>query len=315
MIFIRSIFCVSCARLFGSPSVLIFTLATTVATWKVFGGSLTRYTHSSTSTKTDMNFSVFVPPNAKNVPVIYFLSGLECTDQNFAQKATHAFKVAVETNVAIILPDTSPRGAGVPGDKDSWDFGEGAGFYLDATTEGFSAHYNMRSYVTVELPAVVQATLGDAVDTTKASIMGHSMGGHGALTLYLRQDAPYVSCSAFAPITHPSVVPWGQKAFAGYLGVQDAAAAAWAAHDATELVSGFPARVGAAKAAQGVMIDQGLGDKFLETQLRPADFTAAATAAGVAVQYRALEGYDHGYFFIASVVEDHVRYHAKFLHA
>ncbi len=173
----------------------------------------------------------------------------------------------------------------------------------------------MRDYVAKELPAVVQATLGDAVDTSKSSVMGHSMGGHGALTLYLRQDAPYRSCSAFAPICHPSVVPWGTKALTGYLGPQEGNEAAWAQHDATELVAGFAAAAGEDKAKQGVKIDQGLGDKFLETQLKPTDFIAAAEKAGVTVEYRALEGYDHGYFFITSVVEDHVAYHAKFLNA
>jgi len=204
------------------------------------------------------------------------------------------------------------------------DFGEGAGFYLNATTPGFSAHYNMRTYVSAELPAVLAATVGAAVDASKSSVMGHSMGGHGALTLYLRQDAPYRSCSAFAPIAHPSVVPWGVKAFTGYLGAlgsgeteadKAAVAAAWAEHDATALVASFPARAGADKAKQGVMIDQGLADKFIDSQLKPQDFLAAAEAAGVTVAYRGLEGYDHGYFFIASVVEDHVRYHARFLHA
>ncbi len=259
---------------------------------------------------TGMTFSVYLPASAgskgKPVPVLYWLSGLECTDQNFAQKAPNAFKVASEVGVAIVLSDTSPRGAGCKDDKVSWDFGEGAGFYVDATEDAYKNNYRMYTYVTQELPKVVKAAVGDAINDKRA-IAGHSMGGHGALTLYLRNPGMYTSCSAFAPIAHPSNCPWGQKALTGYLGANKSA---WAIADATELVKTY-----AGDRAVPILIEQGGADKFLlNGQLLPEDFLDAAKGAGQTVDYRCRDGYDHGYFFIASFIEDHVRFHSKFLH-
>jgi S-formylglutathione hydrolase len=246
---------------------------------------------------------MFTPPSsqAPHAGYLYWLSGLTCTDDNFCQKAAVAFKAAVKHNLILVMPDTSPRGAGCPGDKDDWDFGEGAGFYIDATTEHFRDHYRMYTYVTAELHAIVHGVAPPCRD--KRSVFGHSMGGHGALVLYLKSGL-YESCSAFAPIAHPSACPWGEKAFSRYLGDDRAA---WAQWDATELVA-------AARPGRPLLVDQGGADGFLHKgQLLPGDLRAAASAAGVSVEYREHEGYDHSYFFITSFVEEHVAFHAKHL--
>jgi len=265
-----------------------------------------------------MTFSVYLPPaviaeeSKAAVPVLFWLSGLECTDQNFAQKAVNAFKVAAQKAIAIVLSDTSPRGAGCKDDKVSWDFGEGAGFYVDATEDDYKNHYRMHTYVVEELPQVaVQATQrasGEArLDVSRKSISGHSMGGHGALTIYLKHSEKFRSCSAFAPIAHPSACPWGQKAFTGYLGADKSK---WAEYDATELVK---TKTNDRTRNQPILIHQGSKDRFLENQLLPQDFLAAAKEASQPVTYEFVEGYDHGYFFIASFIEQHIEFHASYL--
>jgi len=269
-----------------------------------------------------MKFSIFFPPSlahtpayaagasavsAPKVPALYWLSGLTCTDDNFIQKAA-AFRAAAAANVALICPDTSPRGANLgPEEKASWDFGEGAGFYLTATTPGYKEHYNMHDYVVHELPALIEAA-GLGVDAVaKRSIFGHSMGGHGALVAFLRPGNAglFRSVSAFAPIAHPSQCDWGRKAFKGYLGDDQSK---WSEWDATELVSSY------AGPATEVLIDQGAADEFLHKgQLQPEHFVQAAEKAGgkVKVNLRSQEGYDHSYFFIQTFVEDHIKFHAE----
>ena len=285
-------------------------------TWQVHSGRLVQVTHQSTSTKTKMRFSVFIPEAAtveRQVPALYWLSGLTCTDENFAQKATAAFKVANAKSIAIILPDTSPRGANCPQDKESWDFGEGAGFYLNATNPDYSEHYNMESYVMSELPSVISSCF--KMISGRRSVSGHSMGGHGALTLYLKHPKKFVSCSAFAPITNPMKCPWGQKAFSRYFGAQEVGEnqALWADHDATELVSKFVARGGDLN--KMILIHQGLKDKFyIDKQLLPENFLEAANRAGLNIDYNAVALYDHSYFFVSTFIESHVSYHADILH-
>ncbi|GAB4062707.1 S-formylglutathione hydrolase [Uliginosibacterium sediminicola] len=268
-----------------------------------FGGVHRRYRHSSTVLACDMVFAVFLPPQAlagAKVPVLYWLSGLTCTDENFMQKAG-AQRVAAELGIAIVCPDTSPRGEGVPGDPDgAWDFGLGAGFYLNATQAPWSAHYRMHDYVVQELPALVEAAL--PVSDLR-SISGHSMGGHGALVCALRNPGRYRAISAFSPITHPADVPWGEKAFSRYLGEDRAT---WAEWDASLLI---------AKAAEKLplLVDQGSADSFLHSQLKPEALQAAAEAAGYPLTLRLQEGYDHSYYFIASFIEAHLRHHAAAL--
>ena len=274
---------------------------------KMFGGRVQKYTHASEATKTQMTFSVFLPPQAEGgakVPALYYLSGLTCTDDNFTQKAC-AQRAAAQHGIALIAPDTSPRGAGVEGEDEGWDFGTGAGFYVDASVEKWSANYNMYTYVTQELPALVNANF--PVDGTRIGVTGHSMGGHGALTVALKNPAAYKSVSAFAPICNPTQCPWGHKAFGGYLGD----VAAGAAHDATELMKAhgpFP--------GLDILIDQGGGDSFLVgdvNQLLPDNFKAACEEKGQALTLRMQDGYDHSYFFIASFIDDHIAHHAKAL--
>lgn len=279
--------------------------ATLTKTNKMFGGLVRRYQHQSEELGCSMNFTVFFPPAAaaggSKVPVIYYLSGLTCTDENFTQKAG-AQRKAAELGVALVAPDTSPRGLGIEGEDDGWDFGTGAGFYLDATVPKWQ-RYRMYSYITRELPAVLRATAAE-LDLENASIMGHSMGGHGALTIALKNPAAYKSVSAFAPICNPTQVPWGHKAFAGYLGEGWEAAAEQ--HDATLL----------AKRYNGpqlpVLMDTGTDDEFLKTQLHPWAFEEAARGK-LAVQSRMQEGYDHSYFTIATFIDDHIAFHAKHL--
>lgn len=275
----------------------------------MFGGKVQKCTHESEATKTPMVFSIFLPPQAAvegaTVPVLFFLSGLTCTDDNFTQKAC-AQRAAAEHGIALVAPDTSPRGAGVAGEDDGWDFGTGAGFYVDATAEPFAANYNMYSYVTEELPALIGANF-PAVDVSRMGVTGHSMGGHGALTIALKNPTKYRSVSAFSPICHPTACPWGTKAFTGYLGSVEAGAA----HDATELMKSagpFP--------SLDILIDQGGADSFLTgdvDQLLPDHFEEACKEKGQQLTLRVQAGYDHSYFFIASFVDEHVAHHAKAL--
>ena len=271
----------------------------TVSEHKCFGGVQGYYSHASTEIGLEMKFSVFQPPQARagKVPVLYYLAGLTCTEETFMIKAG-AQRVAAELGLMLVAPDTSPRGANVPGEAESWDFGVGAGFYLDATCEPWSKHYRMYSYVTGELPALIAEKF--PADVSRQGIFGHSMGGHGALICALKNPGQYRSLSAFAPIAAPMRCPWGRKAFRGYIGDDHVA---WQAYDASELVkqTQFPATI---------LVDQGLADKFLPDQLYPEVFEAACKASGQALTLRRQEGYDHGYYFISSFMEDHLRHHA-----
>ena len=275
----------------------------TKAEQKSFGGTQGVYTHQSSTVSGEMEFSVYLPPQALSgkVPVLYYLSGLTCTQDNVTTKGGFQ-RLAAELGIAIVCPDTSPRGTNYPGQDDAYDFGSGAGFYVDATQEPWSATYKMYSYVVDELPSLISDNF--AVDTGNAGIFGHSMGGHGALTIGLRNADKYRSISAFSPIVAPSTVPWGQKALAGYLGDDRES---WKAHDAVELV-----RAGH-KSNGSILIDQGLGDNFYEEQLKPELFGDACKAAGQSVEIRLQEGYDHSYYFISTFMEDHLRHHAKYL--
>ena len=274
----------------------------TVTQNKCFDGLQGVYSHASDATGCSMRFGVFMPPQANGgaraVPVLYWLSGLTCTEENFIIKAG-AQRVAAELGLAIVAPDTSPRGLDLPGEADSYDFGSGAGFYVDATQAPWSQHYRMYSYVSDELPRVIAANF--PVDPSRTGIFGHSMGGHGALVLALRNPQIYKSVSAFAPVCSPLRCPWGEKALAGYLGPDRSA---WRDYDATALIE--------TRGWQGptLLVDQGTQDQFLETQLKPELLREACERAGVAVDLRLRQGYDHSYFFIASFIEDHLRFHA-----
>ncbi len=268
---------------------------------KCFGGTQATYRHASTETGCDMRFAVFTPPQAAHrpVPVVWFLSGLTCTEENFTVKAG-AQRVAAERGLMLIAPDTSPRGEGVPDDPaGSYDFGLGAGFYVDATQEPWSKHYRMRSWLEHELPALVGREL--PVDMMRQGIMGHSMGGHGALTMALREPTRFASVSAFAPIVSPANCPWGEKALAGYLGPNRAM---WRTYDACALIEDG-ARL------PGLLVDQGTADGFLATQLKPELLEAACEKAKMPLTLRRQDGYDHSYFFIASFMADHLRWHAE----
>lgn len=250
-----------------------------------------------------MKFAVYLPPEDKHgkgpFPVLYWLSGLTCTEENFITKAG-AQRVAAELGVVIVAPDTSPRGEGVPDDPDgAYDFGLGAGFYVNASQEPWSKHYNMYDYIARELPTLVAAAF--PVDAARSGIFGHSMGGHGALTIHLKNPEIFKTCSAFSPIVAPSQVPWGIKALSNYLGPDEAA---WAEHDASVLVSRIPSKT-------NILIDQGTADNFLREQLKSEVFAAAADRAGQSYTLRMQDGYDHSYFFIASFVEDHIRWHME----
>jgi S-formylglutathione hydrolase len=268
---------------------------------RCFEGVQGYYRHASSACHAPMRFSVYVPPQAQGgrVPVLYYLAGLTCTEETFAIKAG-AQRVAAQLGLMLVAPDTSPRDTAIPGEKGDWEFGEGAGFYVDATVEPWSRHYRMFSYVTEELPEVIRRNFpaGDA-----QGIFGHSMGGNGALVCALRCPDRYRSLSAFAPISAPSRVPWGRKAFTGYLGPDQNA---WKAYDASELLR--------ARRWQGpLLLDQGLADKFLDEQLKPDALEEAAQASGTALTLRFQPGYDHGYFFISTFIEDHLRHHAALL--
>lgn len=268
-------------------------------THRCFGGTLGYYTHDSAVTGTQMNFSLFMPELSKDeqVPYLTFLSGLTCTEDNFTTKA-HAYARAAERGVAILAPDTSPRGEGVA-DDEAYDLGQGAGFYLDATQEPWARHFQMESYLIRELLPLAEKEF--KLDPARKGITGHSMGGHGALTLFFRHENLFRSVSAFAPIVAPMQVPWGQKAFTAYLGPDRTL---WEAHDSCALVRAKGAR------DTEILIDQGLADPFLAEQLRPALFEAACAAVGQKLTLRQHEGYDHSYFFIQSFMADHVDWHA-----
>ena len=268
-----------------------------------FGGVQRFYRHDSREVGLPMKFSVFLPPQAvagEKVPVLIYLAGLTCNEETFMVKGG-AQRLAAELGLALIAPDTSPRGAGIAGEADSWDFGVGAGFYLDATQAPWSRHYRMESWITAELLPLLTAALPLVAD--RIGISGHSMGGHGALTLALRHPGLFRSVSAFAPVCAPSQCPWGRKAFSGYLGSDEAA---WAAHDASALMR----ETAHAPYPGGILLDQGLADKFLAEQLMPAVFEAACATAGQPLTLRRHAGYDHGYYFVASFIADHLRHHA-----
>lgn len=276
----------------------------TVSETRAHGGTQGVYRHDSTQTGTPMTFSVFVPDHAPGdrLAVLWYLSGLTCTQANVTEKGEYR-AACREAGIIFVAPDTSPRGEGVPDDAEgAYDFGLGAGFYVDATQAPFAQHYRMASYVTDELPALVAANF--PVDLDRQSITGHSMGGHGALTLALARPGRYRSVSAFAPIVAPSQVPWGQKALAGYLG--EDRAGTWRKHDAVALIEDG-ARVGA------LLVDQGDADAFLENQLRPELLDAACAAAGIPLELRMQPGYDHSYYFISTFLAEHVAWHARHL--
>jgi S-formylglutathione hydrolase len=275
----------------------------TLAEHAAFGGVQGFYRHASAATGLPMRFGVFRPPQAlagAPVPALIWLAGLTCTEETFAIKAG-AQRTAAQLGLMLVTPDTSPRGTGVAGADASWDFGDGASFYLDATQAPWAAHWRMESYVTRELPELLAAHFPWRRD--RLGLFGHSMGGHGALTLALRHPGTCASVSAFAPVAAPTQCPWGVKAFTNYLGDDRST---WAAHDATELVK-------AGARAPALLVDQGLADKFLAEQLHVDRFEAACRAAGQSLTLRRHAGYDHGYFFIASFVEDHLRFHADAL--
>jgi S-formylglutathione hydrolase len=273
---------------------------TLVSEHACYGGVQRFYRHESRETRGPMKFSAYLPPQARSgkVPALYFLSGLTCTEETFCIKS-HAQQSAAELGLMLISPDTSPREPRIPGDADHWDFGYSAGFYLDATQAPWSQNYRMYSYVTRELPEIVAAHL--PARPGAAGIFGHSMGGHGALTLALRNPSLYKSVSAFSPIAAPSQSPWGQKAFSNYLGADKQA---WRDYDATELV--------AHKAYPGpILIDQGSADQYLAAELLPEKFAAAAAKSGQQLNLRMQPGYDHGYYFIQTFMADHLRHHAE----
>lgn len=267
-----------------------------------FGGEVQFYRHGSTACRCDMTFSVFMPPQALqgSVPVLYYLSGLTCTADNFTTKAG-AQRYAAQHGLMLVAPDTSPRGEEVPDDADSWDFGKGAGFYVDATETPWAQNYGMYSYVTEELPQLIGEHF--AADTSRQGIMGHSMGGHGALVCALRNPERYRSVSALAPIVAPMQCPWGKKAFSNYLGGDRET---WKAYDACELVQ-------SANFGGHILIDQGDADSFLTEQLKPSLFEAACKEANQLLTLRLQPGYDHSYYFIASFIEDHIQHHAMAL--
>lgn len=275
---------------------------TIVSTNRSFGGWHKRYRHPSRTLGCDMVFAVFLPPQAESmpVPVLYWLSGLTCTDENFMQKAG-AQKLAADLGIAIVCPDTSPRGDHVPADPEQhWDFGHGAGFYVDATQEPWARNYRMHEYVTRELPALIEATFPVS---DRRGISGHSMGGHGAIVCALRNPGRYASVSAFAPIASPQACPWGEKALGHLLGPDRSG---WKDWDSAALIQSAAERL-------PLLVDQGDADSFLITQLKPHLLTQAAEAAGYPLTLRMQPGYDHSYYFVASFIDDHLRHHAAAL--
>lgn len=272
----------------------------TLSEARAFGGTQGVYRHASAVTGTDMTFSVFVPPHAadQRLPVLWYLSGLTCTHANVTDKGEYR-RACAEHGIVFVAPDTSPRGPGVPDDED-WAFGQGAGFYVDATQEPWAANFRMRSYVEDELPGVIASEF-PMVDMTRQGITGHSMGGHGALTIALRNPNRFKSVSAFAPIASPLSCPWGEKALGGYLGADRAA---WAAYDACALI-----RDGAR--LDSLLVDQGAADGFLDEQLRPALLERACADAGIDLTLRMQPGYDHSYYFVSTFMRDHIAWAAE----
>ena len=270
---------------------------------KSFGGWHKQYTHHSSVLNCDMRFAIFLPPQiaqGAKVPVLYWLSGLTCTDENFMQKAG-AQRLAAELGIAIVTPDTSPRGEGIPDDPEgAYDFGLGAGFYVNATQAPWNRHYQMYDYVVNELPALIEEHFPV---NDKRAISGHSMGGHGALMIALRNPSRYSSVSAFSPISNPMNCPWGEKALTGYLGEDRTS---WLQYDSTELLKQNQQPIPA-------LVDQGDQDGFLEEQLKPATLAEAAQSVDYPLELRMQEGYDHSYYFIASFIDDHLRFHAQHL--
>ena len=276
-----------------------------IACSKMFGGEQRRYKHKSEKLSCDMHFSIYLPPQVSEgrVPVLYWLSGLTGTDENFVIKAG-AQRVASELGLAIVMGDTSPRGEDVPDDPEqAYDFGLGAGFYLNATQAPWDKHYKMYDYVTQELPALINDNF--PVDSSRQSIFGHSMGGHGALSIALKNPDKYKSVSAFAPIVSPINCPWGCKAFKSYLGED---VSTWQEYDSAALIAKATTHL-------PMLVDQGTADEFLDNQLKPELLLEAAEKAGYPLQFIEREGYDHSYFFIASFIEEHLRFHKKILSA
>nr|XP_023908575.1 S-formylglutathione hydrolase-like [Quercus suber] len=278
----------------------------TSATIASFGGKLLKLAHQAKTTTCQMKLNLYLPPSAsasKPAPVLFYLAGLTCTGDNGAEKGFFQHKAA-EKGIAIVYPDTSPRGLGISGEDDSYDFGSGAGFYVDATKGDYAKGYKMYSYITQELPEALFAQFKE-LDGNRVSIFGHSMGGHGALTMFLKNPGKYKSVSAFAPISNPTNCDWGKKAFTGYFG--EDAKAKWAEHDATELLSKFPSDT-------DILIDVGTGDNFYKQgQLLPEKLEEAAKSSGKKVTVRYQKDYDHSYFFISTFGDDHVEHAAKYL--
>lgn len=281
----------------------------TTATIASFGGKLLKLTHNASTTGCEMALNLYLPPQATTnaghkVPVLFYLAGLTCTGDNGAEKGFFQYG-ASQKGIAVVYPDTSPRGLKIQGEDDAYDFGSGAGFYIDATASPWSSNYKMESYITSELPKALFSSFPE-LDSSRVSITGHSMGGHGALTLFLKNPGMYKSVSAFAPITNPVNCPWGEKAFLGYLGEDKEA---WKKHDATELVKKW-------KGDLDILIDVGTGDNFYkQKQLLPENFAEAAKSAGndkgLVLRYQ--DGYDHSYFFISTFATDHINHAAKYL--
>lgn len=277
---------------------------TELSSSKCFGGYQKVLSHESNELKCKMKFAVYIPPQAakEKVPVLYWLSGLTCTEQNFITKAGSQ-RIAAECGIIIVAPDTSPRGCNIEGEDDNWDFGTGAGFYVDAMEDKWKKHYRMFSYITRELPAVVNANF-PALEG-QMSIFGHSMGGHGALISFLKNAGTYKSASAFSPICNPINCPWGQKAFTGYLGSDKET---WKEYDACELMRTYEGP------KSEILIDQGLGDNFYSAgQLLPENFKKVCDEVQFPLNLRIHEEYDHQYFFVSTFLEDHVRHHVKYL--
>ncbi|RPA74841.1 S-formylglutathione hydrol [Ascobolus immersus RN42] len=294
---------------------------TVTSSIKSFGGTLHKLSHDSTSTGTKMALNLFIPPAPPRepikMPLLVYLSGLTCTGDNCAEKG-FIQPHAVKYGIAVAYPDTSPRGAGVEGEDKDWDFGTGAGFYIDATNPPYDKNYKMYTYITKELPALLKEHYQE-IDTERVSLMGHSMGGHGAMSIYLKNPGKYLSCSAFAPIANPVACPWGQKAFTGYFGpppptssVESPTPSIWQQHDSTHLIKSYPQDT-----PMAIKIDVGTADKFYQDgQLLVENFEKAAREAkwGEAyVEVKKRDGYDHSYYFVSSFVKDHVDFHATFL--
>lgn len=280
----------------------------TTAQSRCFGGSVSFHAHPSQATGGQMRFALFTPPQAERgpVPVLYYLAGLTCTEETFQIKAG-AQRYAAEHGLMLVSPDTSPRDAGIEGEDEDYDFGTGAGFYLDAEREPYSKSYRMYTYVTQELPEILGEAFPGKADIGRQGIFGHSMGGHGALVLALRDPERYASVSAFAPVAAPTRAPWGEKAFSNYLGDDRER---WKEYDASELVRDRPFTDG-----REILVDQGTEDQFLEEQLYPHVFEEACAESGQALRLRRQEGYDHSYYFISTFMHEHVEHHARTLNS